>query len=98
MHKEKLPLLCFKAWLTLPFQGDISTFCHTLNNLVGKKTNRRSGVRINSLFSKSERKTEVLYITMDLKVADEANKYQLLIGGYRGSAGDSTAAVLHPAQ
>ena len=32
------------------------------------------------------------------KVADEATKYQLLVGGYNGSAGDSMTAMLQPLQ
>ena len=32
------------------------------------------------------------------KVADEAAIYQLSIGGYRGTAGDSMAAILQPLQ
>ena len=32
------------------------------------------------------------------KVADEADKYRLLIGGYSGTAGDSMDETLHPAK
>ena len=41
-------------------------------------------------------RTNAEYTTF--KVADEVDKYRLLIGGYSGTAGDSMDETLHPAK